>query len=174
MNEMSDLMSEATEARLPQPEDITSREKEDAMGAYLMMFAAWGIGLPLPLFNMVAAVIYHFVNKKNSPFVAFHSLQSLISQIPVSVLNAGLVVWLIIILAGDMIFPTAFFVFLIFAVLCNILYIIFSFIALYWAKKGCLYYMPFFGKLAFIRYYGPEAQKRKERVIPANRPPKGF
>ena len=31
-----------------------------------MMFAAWGAGLPLPLLNLLAAVIYFFTNKKPS------------------------------------------------------------------------------------------------------------
>jgi len=37
---------------LQQPEDISEREKEDAMGSYLMMFAAVAIGLPLPIINI--------------------------------------------------------------------------------------------------------------------------
>ena len=51
---------------LPQPDEIPKREREDAMGAYLMMFAAWGARLPLPLLNLLAAVIYFFTNKKPS------------------------------------------------------------------------------------------------------------
>ncbi len=41
-----------------QPNEIDILEKEDAMGAYLMMFAALGAGLPLPVLNLVAAIIY--------------------------------------------------------------------------------------------------------------------
>ena len=54
----------STPIALPQPDEIPKREREDAMGAYLMMFAAWGVGLPLPLLNLVAAIIYFFTNKK--------------------------------------------------------------------------------------------------------------
>ena len=53
----------STHIALPQPHEIPTREREDAMGAYLMMFAAWGAGLPLPLLNLVAAIIYFFINK---------------------------------------------------------------------------------------------------------------
>jgi hypothetical protein len=56
--------------KLPQPHELSAIEKDDAMGAYLMMFAAWGAGLPLPLLNLIAAVIYFFINKKQSRFVA--------------------------------------------------------------------------------------------------------
>jgi len=67
--------------RLPQPDELSEREKDDAMGAYLMMFATWVVGLPLPVLNLIAAVIYFYVNKKSSRFVAFHALQSLLSQV---------------------------------------------------------------------------------------------
>src|ERR1700722_13083912 len=72
---------------LPQPAEITIREKEDAMGAYLMMFAALAVGLPLPIINLIAAVIYYYVNKSNSRFVKFHAFQALISQIPTTIMN---------------------------------------------------------------------------------------
>ncbi|MCH8319303.1 MAG: hypothetical protein IIA88_12580, partial [Bacteroidetes bacterium] len=39
---------------VPQPDEIPTREKEDAMGAYLMMFAAIAAGLPLPIINLIA------------------------------------------------------------------------------------------------------------------------
>src|SRR6185503_9229661 len=78
---------------LPQPEEIAEREKEDAMGAYLMMFAAVAVGLPLPVINLIAAIIYYFVNRKKSRFIHFHSLQALLSQIPTTIINWGGVIW---------------------------------------------------------------------------------
>ena len=61
--------------KIPQPDQITQSEKDSAMGAYMMMFVTWAIGLPLPFLNIIAAIIYHFMNKKESRFVAFHSFQ---------------------------------------------------------------------------------------------------
>ncbi|MER3330225.1 MAG: DUF4870 domain-containing protein, partial [Candidatus Kapaibacterium sp.] len=78
---------------IQQPEDLPAREREDAMGGYFMMFASLAAGLPLPIINLIAAIIYYHVNKHKSRFVRFHSLQSLLSQLPVSLLNAGLVIW---------------------------------------------------------------------------------
>jgi len=60
-----------------QPDEIPIREREDAMGAYLMMFAALAAGLPLPIINLIAALVYFYINKGKSRFVRFHSLQSL-------------------------------------------------------------------------------------------------
>ena len=81
-------MIEETYAPLPQPEDMETREKEDAMGAYLMMFASIGAGLPLPIINLIASIIYFILNKSKSRFVKFHSHQSLLSQIPTSLMNS--------------------------------------------------------------------------------------
>lgn len=78
---------------IEQPDQLSNREKEDAMGAYLMMFGALAAGLPLPIINLLAAVIYYFVNAKKGRFIKFHSLQSLLSQLPTSIMNAGLLFW---------------------------------------------------------------------------------
>ena len=45
---------------------------------------------------LVAAVIYYYVNREKGRFVQFHTLQSLYSQIPVTLLNSGLVAWTIV------------------------------------------------------------------------------
>ena len=60
-----------------------------------MMFAAWGVGLPLPLLNILAAVIYFYVNRKKGRFVVFHAAQSLWSQAITGLINAGVIFWVI-------------------------------------------------------------------------------
>jgi len=65
---------------LPQPDQLAEREKEDGMGAYLMMFAAFAVVLPLPVVNLIAALIYYFINRKKSRFIHFHCLQSFLSK----------------------------------------------------------------------------------------------
>ncbi len=64
---------------IPQPDQVKPSDREDGMGAYLMMFAALAAGLPLPIINVIASLIYYFVNRKKSPFVHFHCLQSFLS-----------------------------------------------------------------------------------------------
>lgn len=161
------------EIKFPQPDEIGSREKEDAMGAYFMMFAVWAISLPLPILNLIAAVIYYFINKKTSRFVAFHALQSLLSQIPVTIINVVLIGWLISILVTGSVFSTAFFIYLIIMVITNILYISYSIAALAKARKGNFFYFPLFGRISFSRYYGPKAVALT-RSVKENRPPEGF
>ena len=167
--------TDATTTRLPQPEQITEREKDDAMGAYLMMFASLAIGLPIPLLNIVASVIYFFVNRKSGRFVAFHALQALLSHIPVVLLNAGVIGWLVGILVTPPhdAFGPSFFWFLFFSVLANLAWIIWSIVALVHARKGHFIYMPVIGRLCFARYYGPGAQDRNTGAW-QNRPPEGL
>ena len=159
------------EVRLPQPDEISIREKEDAMGAYLMMFAAWGAGLPFPLINLIAAVIYFFVNKKQSKFVAFHSYQSLLTQIPISIFNAGVIAWGVLILTTRAEDTAPFYVYAVFVVLWNLFYMVFSIIACVKARKGQYYYFWVFGRISFARYYKDD--NKKSEVV-RNLPPEGF
>jgi uncharacterized membrane protein len=157
---------------LPPPDEISSRERDDAMGAYLMMFASLGLGLPLPLFNIIASAIYYFINRKNSRFVAFHALQAFLFHIPVSLFNAATLVWIVIVLVGGHFIPTSFFPFCIFTILLNLIFIIYSLIALVRARRGLFFYIPLFGRLAFDRHYGK--RRRKEIPEPRNEAPRGF
>ncbi len=162
-----------THVNVPQPEEIGAREKEDAMGAYLMMFAAWGAGLPLPILNLIAASIYFFLNRKKSAFVAFHSFQSLLTQIPITLLNAGLIAWGVGIVFTDWSLSRTFAVYLVFTLMWNLLYMIFSVVACIQARKGRFYYFWVFGRIAFARYYGPGAARRAQADV-RNSPPRGF
>jgi uncharacterized membrane protein len=172
---MDDREQAASGIVLPQPAAISQREKDDAMASYLMMFASWAVGLPLPLVNLVASVVYYTVNRKSSKFVAFHALQSFLSQVPVSLLNAGIVGWGIgLLVKGDAagsLWPFLGYAF--FAAAVNILYLAFSIVALRHANKGRFYYLPFFGRLAFDRHYGRSPAER-DRPAWVNRPPEGI
>ena len=156
---------------LPQPDEIPVREREDAMGAYLMMFASLAAGLPLPIINLIAAIIYFYVNRSKSRFVYFHSLQSLYSQFPTSILNAGMVFWTFQIIiferleANDM-----FYGYIAATVFANLLYFIFSIVAAIKARKGQMYYFVFFGKLAYQQVYQVRVGDAQSNA-PVNKPP---
>jgi len=155
---------------IPQPEEIDIREKEDAMGAYLMMFAALGAGLPLPILNLVAAIIYYYINKGKSLFVRFHSLQSLLSQLPTSILNAVAVFWGARIIFLDYAFTDVFKGYLWLVGIANLIYIIFSIIGAVKARKGEMYYFLFFGRLSYQSVF-KKKETATEKVL-VNQPPK--
>jgi uncharacterized membrane protein len=154
---------------LPQPDQIETRVKEDAMGAYLMMFATSAIGIPLPILNLVAAIIYYYVNRSKGKFVQFHTLQSLWSQIPVTFLNSGLVAWTIVNFVRDLNFTSIYWGYLVMVATANLVYFIFSIIGAVKARSGIFYYFLFFGKMAYHQVY--RIKPEQERSIPRNRPP---
>jgi uncharacterized Tic20 family protein len=163
-------MNETLYHPVPQPDEISIREKEDAMGAYLMMFAAVGAGLPLPIINLIAAVIYYFINRSKSRFVNFHSFQAMISQLPTSLLNAAAVFWGIrIIVSDEWKLNNIYIGFVIMVVIANLLYIIFSIIAAVKARKGRFYYFMFFGKIAYHKAF---AIRPEHTAVVMNAPPK--
>lgn len=155
---------------LPQPDEIEIRVREDAMGAYFMMFATAALGLPLPVLNLIAAIIYYYVNRSKGRFVQFHTLQSLYSQLPVSFLNIGLVVWLVINLVNDLSFTEVFWGYLIMTGIANIIYLIMSIIGAIKARNGVFYYFLFFGKLAYHQVY--QVRDNERSGIKVNAPPK--
>ena len=161
--------------RLPQPDELDKKEKEDAMGAYLMMFAAWGAGLPLPFLSFVAALIYHLINHKKTRFIGFHSFQSLLTETLISILNTVLVTWLVIILIPNgTYFTRPFFIYMWIVIFWNLVYTIISLVGCYKAKNGLFFYFPLFGKISYEHYYGRKAaEKLKNATVkkPENRPP---
>jgi uncharacterized membrane protein len=140
---------------LPKPSELTEREKEDAMGGYLMMFASIAAGLPLPVVNLIASVIYYYMNRNKSRFIHFHSLQSLLTQIPISLLNATFVFFTInnFIVQEVASAPAEYIYFAVVVALSNLIYFIFSIVAAIKARKGRMYYFVFFGKLCYNKVY---------------------
>ena len=155
---------------LPQPDEISIREKEDAMGAYLMMFASIAAGLPFPIINLIASIIYFYINKAKSRFVLFHAFQSLVSQIPVTILNAALVFWAIRIFFFEPELNDPFKGYLTMVIIANIIYFIFSLIGAFRARKGRFFYFIFFGRLSY--QYAYNAGKDIKKEAPSNVPPK--
>ena len=155
---------------LQQPDEIAEREKEDAMGAYLMMFAAVAIGLPLPVINLIAAIIYYLVNRKKSKFIHFHCLQALLSNIPTTLINWALVIWAVRNLIGHHDWTDAFWAYAIFAGVCTFLYFIISLIAAYKARQGKMYYFLLFGKISYEVAYRVNPTDTVN-TGPVNKPP---
>lgn len=146
---MKDL-GEEKYVSIPQPEDIPVREREDAMGAYLMMFAALAAGLPLPIINLIASLVYYFIHKDKGPFIKFHLLQSLYSQLITSGMNVVFVFWTVRIFFFESTMVTDYYKgYVAVVVLANLLYFIFSIIAAVRARQGRFFYFLVFGKWAF-------------------------
>lgn len=157
---------------LQQPHELSIREKEDAMGAYLMMFAALGAGLPLPIINLIAAIIYYYINKSKSRFVQFHAYQSLISTIPTTLINAGAMFWALrIYFYDDWNVTDNFKGYIVAVIVANLAYFIIGIIAAIKARNGLFYYYLFFGKIAYQKVFSIK-EGADINDIPVNTPPK--
>lgn len=143
--------------RHPLPDQIPIRDREDAMGAYLMMFAAVAVALPLPIINLIAAIVYYTVNRRKSAFVHFRALQSLPSQFPTTLLNWGLLFWCLqICLFDNVLLSSDFWVFVALVVVANVVYYVFSILAALKAYKGEMYYFVGLGDYCYNSVFKSE------------------
>lgn len=134
------------ESYYPVPE---MKEKEDAMGGYLMMFAAFALGLPFPMINLIAAAIYYYWNRNKSPFVVFHSLQAFLSMVPSTLCNAVLVYWTLHLWLTPATAGTSYLIYLAFAALFNVSYIVFNIAAAVYAYRGEYYFFFLIGRISY-------------------------
>ncbi len=101
-----------------QPSDS---EREKAANSYLMSLMAAMVGLPLPIVNMLATVVFYLANRKCSYYVRWHCMQALISQIPLYVINTVLFWWTIRLLLGYDSLTSFYFAYLFTVVLFNVI-----------------------------------------------------
>ena len=126
-----------------------------------MMFAAVAVALPLPVINLVAAIIYYYVNRRKSRFIHYHSLQSLLSQLPTTLMSWGLLVWGVRIYLLDLNEPNDYFKgYLVATVIANLVYFTFSLVAAVKARKGRMYYFVFFGRVSYETVFSKRRQFR--------------
>jgi len=77
-------------------------EAERASNSYLMSVMALIVGLPLPIVNLVATLIFYLANRKSTYFVRWHCTQALLSQITVLFMNSAGMWWTLSILFDEM------------------------------------------------------------------------
>lgn len=96
-------------------------EREKAANSYLMSLMAAMVGLPLPIVNMLATVIFYLANRKRTYYVRWHCTQALISQIPLYFTNTVLFWWTVRLLLGYESLTSFYFAYLFTVVLFNVI-----------------------------------------------------
>jgi len=76
-------------------------ELERASNSYLMSLLVIVVGLPLPIINLVATIIFFISNRKATYFVRWHCTQALLSQLSVFFVNSFGFWWTISIFFGS-------------------------------------------------------------------------
>ncbi len=73
----------------------SEHEREYASNGYIMSLVAIMAGLPIPVVNLIASVIFYLANRKATYFVRWHATQSLLSQLSVVAFNSTAFWWTI-------------------------------------------------------------------------------
>ncbi len=63
-------------------------EAESASNSYLMSLIAIIAGLPLPIVNLIATLIFYLGNRNSTYFVRWHCTQALLSQLSMLFINS--------------------------------------------------------------------------------------
>ncbi len=75
-------------------------ECEKASTSYLMSLLAMIAGLPLPIINLIATVVFFLQHRKASYFIRWHCIQALLSQFSLFFFNSVGFTWTLSILFG--------------------------------------------------------------------------
>jgi uncharacterized Tic20 family protein len=79
----------------------TEHEAERASNSYLMSLIALMAGLPLPIINLIATLIFYLGNRNTTYFVRWHCTQALLSQLSLLMMNSAGFYWTLSIVFGD-------------------------------------------------------------------------
>lgn len=81
--------------------EIGEHEAERASNSYLMSLIALIGGLPFPIINLIATLIFYLGNRKATFFVRWHCTQALVSQFSLLMMNSFGFWWTISIIFGS-------------------------------------------------------------------------
>jgi uncharacterized membrane protein len=95
-------------------------EAETASSSYLMSLIAIIVGLPLPIVNLIATLIFYLSNRKSTYFVRWHCTQALLSQLSMLFINSYGFGWTISIIFTDEAITSNYIAYIIAAIIFNL------------------------------------------------------
>lgn len=127
-------------------------EAESASNSYLMSLIAIIIGLPLPIVNLIATLIFFLSNRKSTLFVRWHCTQALLSQISLLFINSFGFWWSISIIFTDDIITNKYIAYMMVVIIFNITEFIATIYAAIQIRKGKHVKFWFYGTLTNLIY----------------------
>jgi len=125
-------------------------EAEKASNSYLMSLIAVMVGLPLPIVNLAATLIFYLGNRRATYFVRWHCTQALLSQISLLFINSAGFWWTISIIFTDEKVTTNYISYIITLLLFNIFEFIATIYTAIKTRKGIHVEWWFYGTLTNI------------------------
>lgn len=125
-------------------------EAEKASNSYLMSMVAVVAGLPLPIINVVASVIFYLSNRNGTYFVRWHATQSMLSQLGLGIFNSVSFWWTVSIVFGDENVSNKYFAYLFTVIIFNLIEFVSTIYAAIETRKGKHVDFWFFGGLTHL------------------------
>lgn len=111
-------------------------EAEAASNSYLMSLVAIIVGLPLPIINLVATLIFFLNNRKGTYFVRWHCMQALLSQLTLVPLNSIGFWWTFSVLFTDRVATNEYFAYLLTVIFFNLVELVATIYTAIETRKG--------------------------------------
>lgn len=111
-------------------------ENEKASNAYLMSFIALLAGMPLPIINLLATLLFYLGNKSSTLYVRWHCTQALLSQLTILVVNSIGFTWSMRIVFSDVYVTNEYIAYLIVLLLANLTELSLNLYAAIKVRKG--------------------------------------
>jgi uncharacterized Tic20 family protein len=122
-------------------------EAETASNSYLMSLIAIIAGLPLPIINLIATLIFYLGNRKATYFVRWHCTQALLSQLSMLFINSFGFWWTISIILTNETITNKFIAYIISALIFNLTEFIATIYTAIQTRKGMHIEWWFYGNL---------------------------
>lgn len=122
-------------------------EAEKASNSYLMSLIAVIAGLPLPIINLLATLIFYLGNRKGSYFVRWHCTQALLSQASLLFINSYGFWWTVSIIFSSEELSSGYFAYIFTALIFNLADFIVTIYTAIQTRKGIHVQWWFYGSL---------------------------
>ena len=122
-------------------------EAEKASNSYLMSLIALIAGLPLPIINLIATMIFYLGNRKGTYFVRCHCTQALLSQLSMLFINSFGFWWTVSIIFTEETITSKYIAYIIAALIFNLTEFIATIYTAIQTSKGIHVEWWFYGNL---------------------------
>jgi cell shape-determining protein MreD len=128
----------------------SEHEAETASNSYLMSLIAIIVGLPLPIINLFATLLFYLGNRKGTYFVRWHCTQALLSQLSMLFINSYGFCWSVSIIFTKETITNNYIAYLIAAIIFNLTELIVTIYTAIKTRKGIHVEWCFYGTLTNI------------------------
>ncbi|GAA4467236.1 hypothetical protein GCM10023093_22750 [Nemorincola caseinilytica] len=143
-------------------------ELEKASNGYLMSLIAVMVGMPLPIINLLASLLFYFGNRNSTWFVRWHCTQTLLSQLTVLVINSIGFSWTISLIFGSTVLTNDYIAYMMTMVAFNIVEFIATISAAVRTRRGEHVELWFWGSLTNVVCPPPRWRNDERPLTPQN------